>query len=105
MPSEPQERAGSPSFSNLGFVEELYFDYLRDPESVDPTWRAYFQDLPAAGERPPSYEVLRRPEGPFPRRHGDGDGRASGQLAAVPPAARAGLEAFQFKVDRLVQAY
>ena len=28
--------------ANAPFVEELYERYLRDPESVDPAWRAQF---------------------------------------------------------------
>src|SRR6188472_331568 len=31
--------------ANLPFVEELYFQYLGDPSSVDPTWRRYFQGI------------------------------------------------------------
>jgi len=27
---------------NSAYVDELYFDYLRDPDSVAPEWRAYF---------------------------------------------------------------
>ncbi len=30
---------------NAGFVEALYARYARDPASVDPTWRAYFETL------------------------------------------------------------
>src|SRR2546427_12606150 len=30
---------------NLEFVEALYADYLRDPESVPPDWRQYFRGL------------------------------------------------------------
>ena len=86
MASEPEQRAGSPSFSNLGYVEELYFDFLRDPDSVEPTWRRYFQDLAEAG-RPPAYEVVRRPEGPLARRR-DADGRTNGQAASVGRAGR-----------------
>jgi len=29
----------------LPFVETLFQDYLRDPESVPPDWRHYFQGL------------------------------------------------------------
>src|SRR6478609_9251885 len=39
---------GAPSelaLANLGFVEDLYFQFLADPASVDPTWRRYFQGL------------------------------------------------------------
>jgi 2-oxoglutarate dehydrogenase E1 component len=28
--------------ANLAFAEELYFQYLRDPASVEPAWRRYF---------------------------------------------------------------
>ncbi|HEX8909154.1 MAG TPA: thiamine pyrophosphate-dependent enzyme, partial [Anaeromyxobacteraceae bacterium] len=92
MIPEPEPKLASPSFSNLAFVEKLYYDYLQDPESVDPTWREYFQDLPRV---PPP------PEGPFapsPRPRGDGRMEAGEQ-------GRAQAEVFQFKVDRLVQAY
>jgi 2-oxoglutarate dehydrogenase E1 component len=39
---------GEPKFPNsvsLGFVEALYSDFLRDPESVPADWRSYFQGL------------------------------------------------------------
>jgi 2-oxoglutarate dehydrogenase E1 component len=40
---------GTPLFSgNAEFLDALYGRYLEDPESVDPTWRAYFADLGAA---------------------------------------------------------
>jgi 2-oxoglutarate dehydrogenase E1 component len=40
---------GTPLFSgNAEFLDALYRSYLDDPESVDPTWRAYFADLGAA---------------------------------------------------------
>ena len=35
-----------PNSVSLEFVEALYADYLRDPESVPPDWREYFQGLP-----------------------------------------------------------
>src|SRR5262245_10647932 len=31
---------------NAGFVEELYAQYLENPESVDPGWRKYFDARP-----------------------------------------------------------
>jgi len=34
-----------PNGVSLAFVEALYVDYLRDPESVPPDWRHYFQSL------------------------------------------------------------
>src|SRR4051812_29775736 len=34
-----------PSSANLAFVEALYADYVRDPNSVPDHWRDYFQKL------------------------------------------------------------
>src|SRR5215467_10780262 len=34
-----------PSSVSLEFVEALYQDYLRDPQSVPPDWRRYFESL------------------------------------------------------------
>ena len=31
------------ALANLSFVEDLYFQFLSDPNSVDPTWRRTFQ--------------------------------------------------------------
>ena len=49
--------------ANLPFVEELYFQFLNDPASVDPSWRRTFQGL-----------------------NGNG-GNGNGALAQVPPTA------------------
>ncbi len=38
----------SPDFfnrANAGFIEQLHEEFRRDPASVDPTWRAFFQGL------------------------------------------------------------
>ena len=82
----------APSFSNLGFVEKLYFDFLKDPASVDPTWRAYFESLPRVPP-PPEGPFLPRPAVRAPAGLDGGD------------ASKRSHEAFQFRVDRLVQAY
>src|SRR6185503_19958336 len=52
--------------ANLPFVEELYFQFLNDPASVNPSWRRYFQGF-----------------------NGNGAGGNGGPAAAamVPPAA------------------
>jgi 2-oxoglutarate dehydrogenase E1 component len=34
-----------PNSQNLSFIESLFADYLRDPESVPPDWRSYFQAM------------------------------------------------------------
>ncbi len=36
--------------SSLAFVEELFADYLRDPSSVSPEWRAHFDQLRSEGD-------------------------------------------------------
>jgi 2-oxoglutarate dehydrogenase E1 component len=40
---------GSPSTLSLLFAEGLYTEYLREPSSVTPEWRAYFDSLGADG--------------------------------------------------------
>lgn len=44
--NEPETLLNS---SSLLFVEELYLDYLKDPESVPAEWKQYFADLPRNG--------------------------------------------------------
>jgi 2-oxoglutarate dehydrogenase E1 component len=40
-----------PNSSNLLFVEEIFADYERDPESVPPDWRRYFESIsPSVGQ-------------------------------------------------------
>jgi 2-oxoglutarate dehydrogenase E1 component len=43
-----------PYGGNAEFLDSLYEQFLRDPASVDPQWRAYFERFapPGAGERP-----------------------------------------------------
>jgi 2-oxoglutarate dehydrogenase E1 component len=94
MATEPAPSAQAPSFGNLDFVEKLYFDYLADPTSVEPEWRAYFDGLPRAGAPPPDA---------FPRRSADGAGAGGGNCDDCAESVR--YETIQFRVDRLVQAY
>ncbi len=79
----------APDAASLDFVERLYFDWLRDPASVDEGWRRYFDALGAVEGAGPA------PQG-FPRRRG-GNGHAAESAAEA--------EAFQARVDRMVQAY
>jgi 2-oxoglutarate dehydrogenase E1 component len=80
----------APDAANLDFVERLYFDWLRDPASVDEGWRRYFEALGAVEGAGPAPEA-------FPRR------RAANGHAASESAGE--IEAFQARVDRMVQAY
>jgi 2-oxoglutarate dehydrogenase E1 component len=38
--------------SNAAFIEALFENYKRDPNSVEPSWRAYFKDMNGAEARP-----------------------------------------------------
>ncbi len=40
---------GEFSSSSLAFVEDLYLEYLKDPNLVDPQWQKYFADYPRNG--------------------------------------------------------
>ncbi|MGH7263642.1 MAG: 2-oxoglutarate dehydrogenase E1 subunit family protein, partial [Candidatus Rokuibacteriota bacterium] len=83
-----------PNPGNLRFVEELYREFLRDPASVAPDWRRYFERLErvngggAGRQSGPSFRPrsLFDPAGP--------DGRHAG------PADASGLAILQ---DRAVQ--
>ena len=37
------------SGSNQSWIEQLYEDFLTDPDSVDANWRSMFQQLPGTG--------------------------------------------------------
>jgi 2-oxoglutarate dehydrogenase E1 component len=100
--------------SNLDFAEELYFQFLRDPGSVDPAWRRVFEQLDGA----PGGDGAGNGNG-----NGSGNGTA-GALATAPPAAftrsifapaaaagaaplvmRTSVRLLSERVQRLVEAY
>jgi 2-oxoglutarate dehydrogenase E1 component len=86
--------------ANADFVEALYEDYLADPSSVSPEWRAWFDDLKNGGQADVRHApVLER----FQQL-----GRISGKAAFVSqsPAAQGSLhDAKQAGVLRLLNAY
>src|SRR4029453_10515024 len=51
-----------PNSVSLEFVEALYADFLRDPESVPPDWRSYFQSL-SDGNSASSFKPSFKPSG------------------------------------------
>ena len=69
---------GAPSSINLPFVEDLYYEWLRDPTAVTPGWAAWFAALePAPGAAPPP--------GPYaPRRDGAGAAACDDGFLARP---------------------
>jgi 2-oxoglutarate dehydrogenase E1 component len=40
------DTAPSPDASSLCFAEDLYLNWVKDPQSVSPDWRTYFESLP-----------------------------------------------------------
>ncbi|HEX7377798.1 MAG TPA: 2-oxoglutarate dehydrogenase E1 component [Pirellulales bacterium] len=94
----------SPSSLNLAFVEGLYDDYLNDPESVEPDWRAYFEKIRGPNGRQTNHRwhpgPSFRPASLFnPNGH---ETPASNGAAVMPVAEVANL---QDRVDQLVRAY
>jgi 2-oxoglutarate dehydrogenase E1 component len=83
-PRPPPPEPISPA--NLGFVEELYYGWLADPNAAPEPWRAWFAALPATPGSAP-------PPGPFQPR------RAWGARAEPDQ------EAFQLRVQALTRHY
>jgi len=92
----------TPNPQSLAFAEDLYVEWQRDPSSVSPDWRAYFESLPGArqhaaqvGPRFQSYSIFNPPE------------LHAGGTSGKSPAALASGEVaeLQDKVDQLVRAY
>src|SRR5438034_10793977 len=87
-----------PNSVSLAFVEALYVDYLRDPESVSPDWRQYFQSLSEGNgfSKGQSLTPAFRPWSIFNNPPPGGNGRA------VEDATGAIL---QERVDQLIRNY
>ncbi len=94
-----------PGSLNVGFVEELYADFLREPGSVPADWRGYFERL-AGGPRAGGSggDGFRRRPGFVPRSIFAGDGRPAG-AAGSPAGPLPDLVTRQHCVDQLVRNY
>jgi 2-oxoglutarate dehydrogenase E1 component len=90
-----------PNSLSLGFIEDLYADYLRDPSSVSPDWQQYFAAMAPAvqTEEIPRFGPSFTPASVFnpPSRNGK-----NGSAAGVRDLEIAVL---QDRVDQLVRAY
>ncbi len=109
-----------PSDISLTFVESLYGDYLRDPNSVTAQWRAYFEQLPGRLPNANDFQPQAAPEGP-PRpeaaetqeavRRTENDAatqdRIENRLRAYEAAEAmiADAAGLQDRIDKLVRAY
>jgi 2-oxoglutarate dehydrogenase E1 component len=97
------QRTPLPDPTNLAFVEDLYLEFLRDPASVSPTWRDYFEDLGSEGG---AQTVLRR--GPARPRKPLFDPERSHAGHAVTGTSPVEVDAIteqQDRVTQLVHAY
>jgi 2-oxoglutarate dehydrogenase E1 component len=63
---------------NLGYIQELFVEYLKSPESVPPEWRAYFESHPEVAAHLPLVERLRE--------IAPADGNGAVRAEAVPGA-------------------
>jgi 2-oxoglutarate dehydrogenase E1 component len=70
-PNQEGQAIDALSISNLPFAEDLYFQFLRDPGSVEPSWRRLFERLDGQGDGGVS----------------NGNGHAASAAALVPPTA------------------
>jgi 2-oxoglutarate dehydrogenase E1 component len=90
------------AISNLGFAEDLYYQYLRDPNSVDPAWRATFQALDGA---PPSNGVQElQPPTAFARSI-FAPAPGATPAAGNPIVSRTSVRLLSERVQRLVEGY
>ncbi len=48
------------SGANQSWIEQLYEDFLTDPDSVDANWRSMFQQLPGTGVKPDQFHSKTR---------------------------------------------
>ncbi|MCU5774202.1 2-oxoglutarate dehydrogenase E1 component [Erwiniaceae bacterium BAC15a-03b] len=46
--------------ANQSYIEQLYEDFLTDPDSVDAAWQSLFQQLPGTGVRPEQFHSATR---------------------------------------------
>lgn len=106
------------NIESLAFLEDAYADYLKDPASVTPDWREYFDDMRPTGHgdalragAPPTF--AQRSSLPGSDTHGSNGATANGEAAHGTnrfdsnggETATEGAEALQERVDQLVRDY
>ncbi|HVZ74091.1 MAG TPA: 2-oxoglutarate dehydrogenase E1 component [Polyangia bacterium] len=89
--------------ANLAFAEELYFQFLKDPQSVDPAWRAYFQGLDAADREKGAAALI--PPTAFSRSLFAPAPSVRPIAEGNPVASRTSVRLLSERVQRLVEAY
>jgi len=93
---EELQRSSYLSGNNAAYLEEIYDQYLRDPNSVDAKWRSYFQSLPQVGAntaKDVSHEAILESL------------REQAKLPKTGAASSVQADAAQERVDQLIDAY
>ncbi|MEA2696733.1 MAG: 2-oxoglutarate dehydrogenase component [Myxococcales bacterium] len=98
--AEPISSALNPS--NLAFAEELYSQFLQDPSSVEPAWRAYFESLDNGVPRPSAGAT--KPPSDFARSIFATPSTGNGHVAPAVPSKPPGRLQSE-RAQRLVEAY
>jgi len=101
-PAEPEAVLSGLALANLPFVEELYFQFLNDPASVDPSWRRYFQSLNGSGNGNGASALV--PPAAFRRSIFAGGGVTIPSGAGIA-GSRISVRLLSERVQRLVEAY
>ena len=102
--AEPDAVLSGLALANLPFVEELYFQFLNDPASVDPSWRRYFQSLNGSGSGNGAGASALVPPAAFRRSIFAGAGAAVPSGAGIA-GSRISVRLLSERVQRLVEAY
>ena len=116
--SSPNRVLESTSFlygSNAAFIEGLYAQYVSDPDSIDGTWRAFFDALGEEGLKPaqigqgPSWRPgnghLPEPNELLSALTGDWGSKVEKQPAAAAPEKQAGDGQSSIRAFQLIRAY
>ncbi len=85
---------------NSAYIDEMYADFLRDPDSVDAQWKSYFQNFSANGETLSSLNgsVVTPQQTPTVQNGSSASGNTQTGFQAVPPTPQT------FKVETSVPA-
>ena len=112
-----------PDSANLPYVEALYEQYQRDPDSLDPQWRQYFEQIAGRnGKAPTRVGPSFQPGSIFNPRgnghhaqghaHAEGNGKAAAETASAAASQSgdfdqqyANLSSLQHRVDQLIRNY
>lgn len=92
-PGRHESSSQVPTIGNLPFIEELYADYLRDPDSLAQEWRQYFDQVLNGDSR-------------VPARLGPSF-KAPGLFSATvqPPKVTSAVAGLQDRVNQLIRNY